>query len=163
MKLTLIGDPVLREKAGSVEQFDDSLRQTLDGMVKLMRKKSGVGLAAPQIGIKKRFFVVQVPGEEPLFFVNPEIIGTSMEMSDFEEGCLSVPGVWGVISRPSSIQIQAQNGDGKFFRLSADGYLARIIQHEYDHLNGILFVDHFDEKQSAKYQKKLKKAESAKK
>ena len=93
MKLTLIGDPVLREKAGPVEQFDDSLRQTLDGMVKLMRKKSGVGLAAPQIGIKKRFFVVQVPGEEPLFFVNPEIIGTSMEMSDFEEGCLSVPGV----------------------------------------------------------------------
>ena len=86
-----------------------------------------------------------------------------MEMSDFEEGCLSVPGVWGVISRPSSIQIQAQNGDGKFFRLSADGYLARIIQHEYDHLNGILFVDHFDEKQSAKYQKKLKKAEPAKK
>lgn len=163
MKLTLIGDPVLREKAGPVEQFDDSLRQTLDGMVKLMRKKSGVGLAAPQIGIKKRFFVVQVPGEEPLFFVNPEIIGTSMEMSDFEEGCLSVPGVWGVISRPSSIQIQAQNGDGKFFRLSADGYLARIIQHEYDHLNGILFVDHFDEKQSAKYQKKLKKAEPAKK
>lgn len=163
MKLTLIGDPVLREKAGPVEQFDDSLRQTLDEMVKLMRKKSGVGLAAPQIGIKKRFFVVQVPGEEPLFFVNPEIIGTSMEMSDFEEGCLSVPGVWGVISRPSSIQIQAQNGDGKFFRLSADGYLARIIQHEYDHLNGILFVDHFDEKQSAKYQKKLKKAEPAKK
>ena len=69
-----------------------------------------------------------------------------MEMSDFEEGCLSVPGVWGVISRPSSIQIQAQNGDGKFFRLSADGYLARIIQHEYDHLDGIVFVQRLEEK-----------------
>lgn len=149
----------MREKAVRVERFGESLKKTLDEMVVLMRKKSGVGLAAPQIGIPERFFVVQVPGEQPIAFVNPEIIETSLETVDFTEGCLSVPGVWGDVSRPESIRIQAMNADGKVFRLDADGYLARIIQHEYDHLNGVLFVDHLKGKDLAKIQKKLDKWE----
>lgn len=159
MKIVHIGEPVLRGKAVRVEQFGESLKKTLDEMVVLMRKKSGVGLAAPQIGIPERFFVVQVPGEQPIAFVNPEIIETSLETVDFTEGCLSVPGVWGDVSRPESICIQAMNADGKVFRLDADGYLARIIQHEYDHLNGVLFVDHLKGKDLAKIQKKLDKWE----
>lgn len=159
MKIVHIGEPVLREKAVRVERFGESLKKTLDEMVVLMRKKSGVGLAAPQIGIPERFFVVQVPGEQPIAFVNPEIIETSLETVDFTEGCLSVPGVWGDVSRPESIRIQAMNADGKVFRLDADGYLARIIQHEYDHLNGVLFVDHLKGKDLAKIQKKLDKWE----
>lgn len=159
MKIVHIGEPVLREKAVRVERFGESLKKTLDEMVVLMRKKSGVGLAAPQIGIPERFFVVQVPGEQPIAFVNPEIIETSLETVDFTEGCLSVPGVWGDVSRPESIRIQAMNADGKVFRLNADGYLARIIQHEYDHLNGVLFVDHLKGKDLAKIQKKLDKWE----
>lgn len=149
----------MREKAVRVERFGESLKKTLDEMIVLMRKKSGVGLAAPQIGIPERFFVVQVPGEQPIAFVNPEIIETSLETVDFTEGCLSVPGVWGDVSRPESIRIQAMNADGKVFRLDADGYLARIIQHEYDHLNGVLFVDHLKGKDLAKIQKKLDKWE----
>ena len=149
----------MREKAVRVERFGESLKKTLDEMVVLMRKKSGVGLAAPQIGIPERFFVVQVPGEQPIAFVNPEIIETSLETVDFTEGCLSVPGVWGDVSRPESIRIQAMNADGKVFRLDADGYLARIIQHEYDHLHGVLFVDHLKGKDLAKIQKKLDKWE----
>ena len=159
MKIVHIGEPVLREKAVRVERFGESLKKTLDEMIVLMRKKSGVGLAAPQIGIPERFFVVQVPGEQPIAFVNPEIIETSLETVDFTEGCLSVPGVWGDVSRPESIRIQAMNADGKVFRLDADGYLARIIQHEYDHLNGVLFVDHLKGKDLAKIQKKLDKWE----
>lgn len=163
MKVVRIGDPVLRQKAVRVEQFGEALKQTLDEMVVLMKKKSGVGLAAPQIGIPERFFVVQVPGEQPIAFVNPEIIETSLETVDFTEGCLSVPGVWGDVSRPVSVRIQAVNADGKMFRLDADGYLARIIQHEFDHLNGVLFVDRLKERELSKIRKKLEKWEPSRK
>lgn len=163
MKVVRIGDPVLRQKAVRVEQFGEALKQTLDEMVVLMKKKSGVGLAAPQIGIPERFFVVQVPGEQPIAFVNPEIIETSLETVDFTEGCLSVPGVWGDVSRPASVKIQAVNADGKMFRLDADGYLARIIQHEFDHLNGVLFVDRLKERELSKIRKKLEKWEPSRK
>lgn len=163
MKVVRIGDPVLRQKAVRVEQFGETLKQTLDEMVVLMKKKSGVGLAAPQIGIPERFFVVQVPGEQPIAFVNPEIIETSLETVDFTEGCLSVPGVWGDVSRPASVRIQAVNADGKMFRLDADGYLARIIQHEFDHLNGVLFVDRLKERELSKIRKKLEKWEPSRK
>ncbi len=163
MKVVRIGDPVLRQKAVRVEQFGEALKQTLDEMVVLMKKKSGVGLAAPQIGIPERFFVVQVPGEQPIAFVNPEIIETSLETVDFTEGCLSVPGVWGDVSRPASVRIQAVNADGKMFRLDADGYLARIIQHEFDHLNGVLFVDRLKERELSKIRKKLEKWEPSRK
>ena len=163
MKVVRIGDPVLRQKAVRVEQFGEALKQTLDEMVVLMKKKSGVGLAAPHIGIPERFFVVQVPGEQPIAFVNPEIIETSLETVDFTEGCLSVPGVWGDVSRPASVRIQAVNADGKMFRLDADGYLARIIQHEFDHLNGVLFVDRLKERELSKIRKKLEKWEPSRK
>lgn len=159
MKVVRIGDPILRQKAVRVEHFGEPLKRTLDEMVILMKKKSGVGLAAPQIGISERFFVVQVPGEEPIAFVNPEILGTSLETADFTEGCLSVPGVWGNVSRPAAVRIQSVDAYGKVFRLNADGYLARIIQHEYDHLNGVLFVDRLKEKELSKIRKKLDKWE----
>lgn len=163
MKVVRIGDPLLREKAVRVKQFGESLKQILDQMVVLMKKKSGVGLAAPQVGISERFFVVQEPGGQPIAFVNPEILETSMETSEFTEGCLSVPGVWATVTRPASLRIQAMNGDGKVFRLDADGYLARIIQHELDHLNGVLFVDRMEEKDRMKIRKKLEKWESSQK
>lgn len=157
MKVVEIGEEILREKATEVSVFDQSLKKTIEEMFVLMKKKSGVGLAAPQVGISKRFFVLQEPGGTPMVFINPEIIETSLEMSEFEEGCLSVPGVWGAVSRPESIRIQAQDATGRLFRLSLQGYLARIFQHEFDHLNGVLFVDHLSPQDLAKYQKKFKK------
>ena len=101
-----------------------------------MKQGKGVGLAAPQVGIPRRFFVMQIDGDKQRVFVNPEIVETSMELDSFEEGCLSIPGVYADLDRPAEIRVQAWNERGRRFTLGADGFLARVIQHELDHLNG---------------------------
>lgn len=136
-----LGEPVLQNKAEPVLNFDRKLVDTLEAMVVTMHRARGIGLAAPQVGISQRFFIVQIENEKPLFFVNPEIVETSIEKMLYEEGCLSIPGVYAEIERPSTLIVQALNEKGKRFTLEASGLLARVIFHENDHLDGVLFID----------------------
>ena len=157
LQIVTLGNEVLREKALSVEVFDKELEDTINEMFILMHEKKGVGLAAPQVGISRRFFVTEAMDDKPRLFINPEIIETSQETVKGEEGCLSLPGVWANVERPLAIKIQAQDLKGKVFHFSAEGWLARIILHENDHLNGLLFVDRLDKGQKnriiSKYEK----------
>ena len=141
LDVVTLGNEVLREEAKPVESCDQALEDTVRQMIVLMREKKGVGLAAPQVGISRRFFVTEAVDDRPRVFVNPEIIETSQETVNGEEGCLSLPGVWANVARPYSVKVQAQDTTGKIFHLNAEGWLARIILHENDHLNGLLFVD----------------------
>ncbi len=144
MNILTLGDEVLREKSARVEEFDDKLSSLIEDMTKLMRGQ-GIGLAAPQVGVSKRLFICQPEGHKLWVFINPEITLTSEEQGDYEEGCLSIPGIWSDVIRPSRVQVQAFNEKGRPFRVDAEGILARVIQHELDHLNGVLFIDHLSE------------------
>lgn len=141
-----IGADVLRHPATRIERFDDELAATVEKMFATMKWGHGIGLAGPQVGLSQRIFVVQTDESKPLVFINPEIIATSPDMSDYEEGCLSIPGVYSDLARPASVRVQAYNEKGRRFNLEADGLLARVIQHEYDHLEGILFTDRLPER-----------------
>ena len=148
MKIYKIGDDILRQKCEPVQvnEINDELRATISEMFQTMTSANGVGLAAPQVGIAKRFFVMRSDDEVDRVFINPEIIKTSGDLSDYEEGCLSIPGVSENIKRPSMISVTALNEKGRRFTVNdATGLLARIIQHENDHLNGILYIDRGDE------------------
>jgi len=132
----------LRQKALPIEDIDDSIVKLAEDMIATMIKAEGIGLAGPQVGIGKRIFTVKTGKGAPLVFINPEITSTSISLSRFEEGCLSIPGQYASIERPGAIQIYAWNHLGRAFNLEATGLLATVIQHEFDHLNGILFIDH---------------------
>ncbi len=133
------GDEVLRKICRPVEKFDDKLSLLIDDMFETMYKANGVGLAAPQIGLLKRIAVIDI-GEGPHEFVNPRIIDASGEQTD-TEGCLSCPGVWGTVSRPNFVTVEAYDRNGDRFILSASELFARAICHELDHLDGKLFKD----------------------
>ncbi|MCL1945398.1 MAG: peptide deformylase [Firmicutes bacterium] len=135
-----LGEAVLRTVAKEVSDFDDRLHMLIDDMIETMIDADGIGLAANQVGILKRVFVISLDLEKYYEFVNPRIVEYSGS-EIFEEGCLSILGVKGNVERPSKIKVVAQDRNGKEFDLDADGLLARVIQHEYDHLNGVLFVD----------------------
>jgi peptide deformylase len=150
MNIELLGSDFLRQKCEVVTKYDKEFRDTTAEMIELLRKKKGVGLAGPQVGLLQRFFVVAIEKQEPLVFVNPVIVGTSEEEVLFEEGCLSLPGVWADVKRPARVRVQARNERGKVFNLDADGILARVIQHEYDHLDGKLFFDYLSEVKRAR-------------
>ncbi|ADK80781.1 peptide deformylase [Sediminispirochaeta smaragdinae] len=146
MKILTLGNELLRERTATVAEVDESIRRLADDMIVTMHEDDGVGLAAPQIGVLKRLFVCHVRGDVPRVFINPEIIGTSQEQVRYEEGCLSIPGIYADVLRPESIQVQAIDENGKAFKLAAEGLLARVIQHEMDHLKGVLFIDHLEER-----------------
>ncbi|MFC1960822.1 peptide deformylase [Chloroflexota bacterium] len=145
--------PVLRKRAKRVTQFDDKLSAFIDDMVETMGKASGVGLAAPQVNASQRIVVVRLPDDEnsreefgeqagQLFeIVNPQITKGSKEMVDGVEACLSIPGVFGEVSRHESITVKGQDRTGDKLLIKADGWLARVFQHEIDHLDGVLFTD----------------------
>lgn len=162
LDITLMGDEVLREKCQPVTKFDDGLRILVDAMYETLEEADGVGLAGPQVDVPSRLFVIAIKDEVKKTFVNPQIVQTSMEECVMEEGCLSVPGVWHDVSRPSKVTIQAQDVDGKPFTITADGLYARAIQHEFDHLNGVLFIDHLSPEEKEKmvllFKKKNRKA-----
>jgi peptide deformylase len=136
-------DPVLRRKAAAVRRFDADLRRLADRMLELMREAPGVGLAAPQVGQSIRLFVANPTGqpEDDGVFVNPVLSQPFGELDDYEEGCLSLPGVRGTIRRPKGITISAQDLEGKPFTLTSDQLAARVWQHETDHLDGVLILD----------------------
>ena len=140
MKIVLYGHPTLREKAEKVDEVDDNVRETLDEMVALMRKANGVGLAANQVDIAKRFFVLEHDGILKKV-VNPEILEFSEEIADMEEGCLSIPGVYKRVNRPAKIKVKYLNENGEEVVEELEEMWARAFQHEFDHIEGILFTD----------------------
>jgi peptide deformylase len=142
-EVRIMGDPVLRAKAEPVGELTDALRTLIADMFDTMYAEDGVGLAAPQVGIGKRIIVVDPHDEvvEPFALVNPEIVFFGEELDRAEEGCLSIPGLKDIVERPDSVQVQGFDIEGKRVAVAADGLLARILQHEVDHLDGILFID----------------------
>ncbi len=138
--IVLEGDPILRKKCRPVEKVDDKIRMILDDMVDTMHDASGVGLAAPQIGMLRRMFVVSTEPDEIYYVINPEIIETEGEQEG-EEGCLSVPNYSGTVSRPQRIKIKALDRNGEEQIIEAEDFLAVAMCHEYDHLDGILYID----------------------
>jgi peptide deformylase len=151
LKIIRYGHPHLREKAFDIKKADSRLRDLIQAMAETMYAAPGVGLAAPQVGVLERLFLVDVdydrqdPNVEETrnlhVFINPEIIEESQEDEPYTEGCLSIPGIEAEVYRPSRIVIAARDENFEPFEAEADGLLARVIQHENDHLNGILFVD----------------------
>lgn len=157
MKIVTIGDPSLEKKAVAVPEINEKIKKLAADMIDAMRAGNGIGLAAPQVGISYRMFVCQVQGDIPRVFINPEIIYTSQETANYEEGCLSIPGIYADVIRPSGIRVQAWNQDGKPFTLEAGGILGRVIQHENDHLNGKLFISYLDDKKKQRLLKNYNK------
>ena len=138
--IRVIGDPVLREHALEVTVFDRGLRKLAKRMIRIMHDAPGVGLAAPQLGVLQRLLVYNVD-DDPKVLVNPRLDEFSAEIEETDEGCLSVPGVTMPVSRPVSLRVRAVDADGEPLDFHADGLEARVIQHEYDHLDGVLIVD----------------------
>lgn len=134
----------LRKVADPVTEFDDKLKLLVADMLETMHEASGIGLAATQINVHKRLLVLDLSEDktDPMVFINPEISILNPEAMGYEEGCLSVPGSYELVNRPSKIHAKAQNEDGSFFEIDAEGLLAVCLQHEVDHLNGKLFVDY---------------------
>lgn len=162
LNVTKLGEDILRQKAEPVAEVNDEIRQLAEDMFETMIENDGVGLACPQVGKSLRMFVVIADDEVRRVFINPQIIKTSEEVGEYDEGCLSIPQVYETIVRPVAVTVQAINEKGKPFVLEADGLLARIIQHEYDHLDGILYIDRgdkeFAEKTEAQFKKRAERA-----
>lgn len=177
LRITQYGEPVLREKGEKVTEFGPKLKQLADDMVETMHAADGIGLAAQQIGKALQFCVVDVhfPENPPEYFyeldgkripfdmfmpmalANPQVEEIPMTHSDYDEGCLSFPDMRGVVKRPDRVRVSYQDIDGNPHVLECEGILARCIQHEVDHLNGVLFIDQMERKALGKLEKKLKR------
>ena len=157
-------DQFLRQKSKKVEKVDDSTRSLMDDMLETMYDAPGIGLAAIQIGVPKRIIVIDLAkdGEKkmPMYFINPEIVSKSSKDATYEEGCLSVPNQFAEIDRPSKCEVEYLDYYGKKQLLKADGLLATCIQHEMDHLEGILFIDYLSKLKKSMIIKKLSKSKS---
>ena len=142
-EIRLLGDPVLREKAQPVREITTDLRALIDDMFETMYAEEGVGLAAPQIGIGERVIVVdpRLPEVAPFALLNPVIVERSRDTEKGEEGCLSLPGLKDIVERATDVVVEGLSPDGEAVRLPAEGLLARVLQHEVDHLDGVLFID----------------------
>ena len=136
-------DPVLRKKAKKVTRIDSPILQLIDDMIDTLKAVSGVGLAAPQIGESLKIAVIQLPEQEVIVLINPEVVKRGGER-ELTEACLSVPGYYGEIKRSMWVKVKAQDRKGKEFRLRGEGLLAQALEHEIDHLNGKLYIDHLE-------------------
>ncbi|RPH01179.1 MAG: peptide deformylase [Candidatus Pelagibacter sp. TMED153] len=145
-KIIIEPDPILRKKCEPLEKMDASTKKLMDDMLETMYQAPGIGLAAVQIGILKRLVVIDISKDEekknPIFLINPEIVNLSEQTSIYEEGCLSIPGQFAEVERPAECTLKYIDYYGKEKELKADGLLSTCIQHEVDHLNGILFIDY---------------------
>jgi len=161
LPVTIYGDKILRKKIDEIKEVDVETVELISNMFDTMRNANGIGLAANQVGANKKIFIVditQVEGfedQKPIVFVNPDIIKYSEETSIFEEGCLSIPDIRADVERPEKITIEYVDTDMKPHKLEAEDLLARVIQHEYDHLRGILFPDLVDDETKKKLKKPL--------
>ena len=160
-KIIIEPDPILRRKSENLDTVDDTVRNLMDEMLKTMYEAPGIGLAAVQVGILKRVIVIDISKEnqkkKPIFLVNPIISYKSKNTSTYEEGCLSLPGHFAEIERPAECNVEFVDYEGKKKELKADGLLSTCIQHEVDHLNGILFIDYLSKLKKDFIIKKLKK------
>jgi len=159
-------DPRLKLVSEPVETVDGEIRTLIDDMIETMYDADGIGLAAIQVGVSKRILVLDIDQKDgkknPRAFINPVIIWASEETATFEEGCLSIPEIWDEVERPARIKAEYLDRDGKKQELEAEGLLAVCLQHEMDHLEGILFVDHLSKLKRSMALKKLQKAKKLK-
>jgi len=157
-----VPDPLLKTLSEPVEKVDDTLRQLMDNMLDTMYGAPGIGLAAIQVGVARRVIVLDVEGDDetkkPLYFVNPEVVWESPEISVYNEGCLSVPDHYAEVERPASVKIKYLDYDGKAQEQQVDGLLSTCIQHEIDHLDGIVFIDYLSRLKRNMIIKKVQKA-----
>ncbi|HLU91338.1 MAG TPA: peptide deformylase [Pedomonas sp.] len=154
-------DPRLRVISKPVERVDDALRRFMDDMLETMYDAPGIGLAAIQVGEPKRVLVIDLQEDDeknPRYFVNPEIVWKSDEMSGYQEGCLSVPDVYGDVERPARVRVKYLDYNGEAREEELDGLLATCLQHEMDHLEGVLFIDHLSKLKRDMLLRKLEKA-----
>lgn len=149
------GDPVLKQRASEVTDIDGAVVRLCEGMVETMYEAPGLGLAAPQVGIQKRLFVYDV-GDGPKTIVNPQIVETSGEWT-YEEGCLSLPGLWFPIVRPNEVHLTGLDLNGNEVSIEADELLGRLFQHELDHLDGTLMIEHLDPDQRRQAMRELRR------
>ena len=174
LKLRYFGDPVLRQSGRKIEKFDDQLASLSQEMIEVMRESDGIGLAAQQIGIAEQFCVMDVPEHPdypilcvldgkalspsllmPMSLANPIVSPLPSDEYYYEEGCLSFPGINADVARPEKISVSYQDMDGVAHTLECDGLLARCIQHEVDHLNGVLFIDRMEKETYAEIKKEV--------
>ncbi len=164
--LIILPDPLLRQVSTSIERVDAELQKLTDDMLETMYEAPGIGLAAIQVGVPRRLLVIDVSKEgedkQPLVFINPEIIKSSDERSVYEEGCLSIPDYYAEVERPAMVTVKSIDRDGKEQMTEADGLLATCLQHEIDHLNGVLFIDHISRLKREMVIKKFTKAAKSK-
>lgn len=164
--LIILPDPLLRQVSTSIERVDAELQKLTDDMLETMYEAPGIGLAAIQVGVPRRLLVIDVSKEgedkQPLVFINPEIIKSSDERSVYEEGCLSIPDYYAEVERPTMVTVKSIDRDGKEQLTEADGLLATCLQHEIDHLNGVLFIDHISRLKREMVIKKFTKAAKSK-
>ena len=142
--IVVLPDPVLRQKAKKVTKVDKSIQRLIDEMIETMRAIAGVGLAAPQVGVPLRVAIIEIPGDEVIVLINPEIVKREGERL-VQEGCLSIPGYQGEIKRSVWVKVKAKDRQGRSIRLKGEDLLAQALEHEIDHLNGILYIDRLDE------------------
>jgi peptide deformylase len=143
LEIRTLPDQVLRRKARKVSAIDGSIQKLIDDMIDTMRANSGVGLAAPQVGVPLRIVVIEMPGEEVITLINPQIVKRQGERV-VDEACLSVPGYQGEINRSVIVKVKAQERQGKEIRIKGEGLLAQALEHETDHLDGTLYIDHIE-------------------
>ena len=141
--INIVPDPVLRQKSKRVRTIDGSIKKLIGSMLDTMHSAGGVGLAAPQVGTPLRVIVIGIPGEEDIALINPEIVRRTGERL-VDEGCLSIPGYIGQIKRAESVRVKGRDSSGKEVRIKANELLAEALEHEIDHLNGVLYIDYLE-------------------
>ncbi|HXA38855.1 MAG TPA: peptide deformylase [Phenylobacterium sp.] len=164
-EILIVPDPILKKVSAPVAAVDDELRALMDDMLETMYAAPGIGLAAIQVGVPKRVIVMDLAREgeppAPQYFVNPEILWASEETAPYEEGCLSVPEIYDEVERPAQVKLRYMNYQGETIEEDAEGLFAVCIQHEMDHLDGVLFIDHLSRLKREQAVKKVKKQAKA--
>ncbi len=164
-EILIVPDPILKKVSTRVDVVDDELRALMDDMLETMYAAPGIGLAAIQVGVPKRVIVMDLAREgeppAPQYFVNPEILWASEETAPYEEGCLSVPEIYDEVERPAHVKLRYMNYRGETVEEDAEGLYAVCIQHEMDHLDGVLFIDHLSRLKREQAVKKVKKQAKA--
>jgi peptide deformylase len=157
LNIVTLGDERLQKHSIVVPEFNGEIQTLTEQMFETMYAKKGIGLAAVQVGKLIRLFITHIPNDGPRVFINPEVVETSVEQGTYEEGCLSVPEINADVIRPAHVRVQAWNLKGRPFSFDADQLLARVIQHELDHLNGVLFIDRLNPKKRERLVRRYEK------
>ena len=165
--ITLPDEKILRQKSAALKSVDAAARKLFDDMLDTMYHAPGIGLAAIQVGVPLRQIVIDIAKEnedkKPLFLANPEIIWSSEKRNDYEEGCLSIPDFYEMVERPAEVQVRYFDRDGEAQEIQANGIIATVLQHEIDHLNGVLFIDYISKLKRDRVLKKFQKADKLRK